>query len=150
MTPAAGRRILFHVPVVHSAEDLGSLAQGAKERLTALIGREAATRRIAAIAGWWRELDRHVSGLPIDWERTRLYQDGLPVCQHELAIARCDRAVGVKRQQLADLGIDALGRQVAGRGRLRRVDVTNAHHHAHRIRRSNSPRSFEQPRFSIT
>lgn len=86
MTPAAGRRILFHVPVVHSAEDLGSLAQGAKERLTAVIGREAATRRIAAIAGWWRELDRHVSGLPIDWERTRLYQDGLPVCQHELAI----------------------------------------------------------------
>lgn len=82
----SGRRVLVHVPVIHSAEDLGSFAQGARDRMSALIGREAAAKRAAAIQAWWRELGEQVTGLPLDWEKTRLYQDGLPVCEHELAI----------------------------------------------------------------
>lgn len=84
--PSPGRRVLVHVPVIHSAEDLGSFAQGARERLSAILGKEAVARRIAAIATWWRDLEKRVSSLPLEWEKTRLYQDGLPVCEHELAI----------------------------------------------------------------
>lgn len=86
-TPVApGRRILVHIPVIHSAQDLGSFAQGARERLSSLVGPDAAKKRIAAIDAWWRELAHQVEGLPLDWNKTRLYQDGLPVCAHELAI----------------------------------------------------------------
>lgn len=79
-------RVLVYIPVIHSAADLGSLAQGARERLAQVIGRAAADQRIAAIQGWWRELGRRLDSLPVDWNRTRLYQDGLPVCEHEMAI----------------------------------------------------------------
>lgn len=79
-------RLLVYIPVVHSAADLGSLAQGARERLAQVIGKAAVEQRIAAIHAWWRELGRRVDALPIDWTRARLYQDGLPVCEHEMAI----------------------------------------------------------------
>lgn len=79
-------RLLVHVPVVHSAADLGSLAHGARERLARAIGKDAADRRIAAVHAWWRELGERIDALTLDWKKTRLYQDGLPVCEHEMAI----------------------------------------------------------------
>ncbi len=82
----SGRRTLIHVPIVHSAQDLGSFAQGARDRMSAVLGHDAAKRRAAAIDAWWRELRRRVTTLPLVWEQTRLYQDGLPICEHELAI----------------------------------------------------------------
>ena len=86
--PEGPRRILFHVPIVHTAEDLGSMAEETRNRLSKALGAEAVARRTATIVAFWSALEGRICALPLAWDRTRLYQDGLPVGGHELAIVK--------------------------------------------------------------
>lgn len=81
-------RSLTVVPVIHSEQDLGSFAEETRIRMAAALGPAAAAQRAAAISSWWSGLSACVSQLPLDWHHTRLYQDGLPVCEHELVIVK--------------------------------------------------------------
>jgi hypothetical protein len=48
----------------------------------------------------WEGLSSKLSALPLPWQRTRLYQDGLPVCGREHDIVRDLAAKGSRNHQL--------------------------------------------------
>ncbi|MBI3071362.1 MAG: hypothetical protein HYY84_04460 [Deltaproteobacteria bacterium] len=81
-------RSLIYVPVVHSAVDLGSVADEVLRQVRSAFGADASERRAASIEAMWVGLREKLLALPLDWQRTRLYQDGLPVCGREEDIVR--------------------------------------------------------------
>jgi hypothetical protein len=68
-------RTLIIVPIVHSREDMGSLASDSAQGLA------EATRRGAA---FWSALIERVESLGQDWNGVKVYQDGLPDTLPEL------------------------------------------------------------------
>ena len=76
-------RSLIYVPIIHLEVDLGSMAEELKERFEEAFGPEKWVRRYAAIEAMWEGLRSKLLALPLAWQRTRLYQDGLPVCGRE-------------------------------------------------------------------
>jgi hypothetical protein len=68
-------RTLIIVPIVHSREDMGSLAPDS------VRGVDEATRRGAA---FWSSMRKRVESLNRDWNGVKVYQDGLPDALPEL------------------------------------------------------------------
>ncbi|HRI55149.1 MAG TPA: hypothetical protein PLW65_33670 [Pseudomonadota bacterium] len=87
-------RRLYYVPIVHTQEDLGSLAESAQAQTTARLGAAAWEEKQRAGAEYWERVASWVDALPSELPGFRLYQDGLPVCGSE------DRIVA----ELADKG----------------------------------------------
>ncbi len=93
-------RALIYVPIIHSAVDLGSMAEDLKRRFAETFGSAEWERRHLSIEAMWDGLKSKLLALPIVWERTRLYQDGLPVCGREQAIVYELAAKGGRNHQL--------------------------------------------------
>ena len=80
------RRLLVHIPIVHSQTDMGSASDALRQAYIDDKGAEAWEQSRQAIAGFWHELERRIESLDLDYSRVRLYQDGLPVCGYERKI----------------------------------------------------------------
>jgi hypothetical protein len=93
-------RALIYVPIVHSEVELGSIADEFRRRFQEAFGAEQWTRRFASVEAMWEGLSSNLSALPLPWQRTRLYQDGLPVCGREHDIVRDLAAKGSRNHQL--------------------------------------------------
>jgi hypothetical protein len=93
-------RALIYVPIVHSEVDLGSLAADLKRRFAEAFGTAEWARRHTSIEAMWDGLRSKLFALPLAWERTRLYQDGLPVCGREQEIVQELAAKGGRNHQL--------------------------------------------------
>jgi hypothetical protein len=93
-------RALIYVPIVHSEVELGSIADEFRRRFQEAFGAEQWTRRFASVEAMWEGLSSKLSALPLPWQRTRLYQDGLPVCGREHDIVRDLAAKGSRNHQL--------------------------------------------------
>ncbi len=76
-------RRLYYVPIVHTQEDLGSLAASAQAQTTARLGAAAWEEKQRAGAEYWERVASWVETLPAELPGFRLYQDGLPVCGSE-------------------------------------------------------------------
>lgn len=79
-------RYLIYFQVVHSSVDLGALATRVQTATSTTFGADAWRRHVQALDRFWNEVEGLLDGLYLDPKRTRLYQDGLPVCGHELEI----------------------------------------------------------------
>ena len=79
-------RRLIHVPIVHMADDFGSLAGFIRDEYGRSYGRQKWLEHVRAIRDRWRQIREQVMHLDLAWERIRLYQDGLPVCGKEREI----------------------------------------------------------------
>lgn len=79
-------RRLIHVQIVHTADDFGSLAGFIRDEYGRNYGRQKWREHIRAITEKWRQIREKVMNLDLEWERVRLYQDGLPVCGKEREI----------------------------------------------------------------
>lgn len=73
-------RSLLIVPVLHNAADLGSLAPHVREVYERLAGPSAWEEHRQAVEGLWNAVERLLAGRNLEPSKTRLYQDGLPVC----------------------------------------------------------------------
>jgi hypothetical protein len=93
-------RHLFYVPIIHSEADLGSLGDVVKRSVTESQGREAWAERQRRIEATWTDIRTALLALPISWSKTRIYQDGLPVCNNELAIVKDVAAKGSHNHRL--------------------------------------------------
>ena len=111
-------RTLIYVPIVHSEADLGSLACELNSRFKSAFGEEVLNRRRASIEDMWAGLERKLLALPLEWPRTKLYQDGLPVCGKEFEIVRDLACQGSRNYQillkLMELGAILTGTEDAG------------------------------------
>jgi len=88
------------IPVIHSAADLGSLAESVREHYLTRYGPAAWGRREQAVAAIWAEIARRIDRLGLDYGKTRIYQDGLPVCGQELGIVEKLAAAGSTNHQI--------------------------------------------------
>ncbi|MDD5309184.1 MAG: hypothetical protein PHU25_17870 [Deltaproteobacteria bacterium] len=93
-------RALIYVPIVHSEVDLGSMADEIRRRFEEVFGAAEWTRRFASVEAMWEGIRGKLSAVPLPWQRTRLYQDGLPVCGREQDIVRDLAAKGSRNHQL--------------------------------------------------
>jgi hypothetical protein len=93
-------RSLNYVPIVHSEADLGSVGGAVRQRFQEAFGQGAWERRFSSVDAMWEGLSRKLLGLPLDWTRTRLYQDGLPVCGRETEIVRDLARQGSRNHQI--------------------------------------------------
>jgi len=80
-------RKLIYVPVIHTEADMGSVAEPVKREYIQRYGVERWQEHINAINGMWRGIRQKILALELDYNQTKIYQDGLPVCNQELAIA---------------------------------------------------------------
>lgn len=91
---------LIYVPIVHSEADLGTMAGEVRRRFREVFGAEEWARRFASVEAMWGGLGAKLRTLPVDWTRTRLYQDGLPLCSREQQIVRDLADKGSRNHQL--------------------------------------------------
>jgi hypothetical protein len=97
-------RSLMWVPIIHSPEDLGGLRESIEDTYVERRGRAEWDAYVKNVGMLWKGVRLMIDGLKLDWPRVRLYQDGLPVCDHELAIVRELAQTGSDNHQLlADL-----------------------------------------------
>ena len=93
-------RTLIYVPIVHAEADMGSMAEELKQRFEAAYGPGKWAARQPSVRAMWQGIRSRVLALPIPWRRARVYQDGLPVCNHEIEIVRDVAAKGSENYAL--------------------------------------------------
>lgn len=81
-------RTLIYCPVIHSVVDLGALGKPVQSATHTALGAEAWRRRVHTVDQMWTEIERLIEAMHLDPARTRVYQDGLPICEHELDIVK--------------------------------------------------------------
>jgi hypothetical protein len=81
-------RPLIWIPIVHSPEDLGGLRESVHDTYVLRRGQAEWDAYVKNVDKLWKAIRLMVDGLSLDWPRVRLYQDGLPVCDHEEPIVR--------------------------------------------------------------
>jgi len=104
---------LVWVPIVHTQIDLGSVSESVRALHTRKVGREKWDHHTATIEELWRRIRQEIELLDLDYKRIRLYQDGLPDCDHELEIVRDLAKAGSQNHRLL-LELIARGAQLVG------------------------------------
>lgn len=84
----SGKRVLVHIPIVHSQADMGSYGSEIRRTYIAERGAKAWTDSRQAIDAFWQGLEQAILSREFDYSRVRIYQDALPVCGREADIIR--------------------------------------------------------------
>jgi len=93
-------RALIYVPIIHSQVDLGSMGPELRRRFEEAFGTAEWERRFASVDAMWEGLRDKLFALPLVWAKTRVYQDGLPLCGREHEIVRDLALQGSRNYQL--------------------------------------------------
>ena len=93
------REIIF-IPIVHSEVDLGSVSEELKREYIKIYGEEKWFEHTKTIEDFWEGIRREILSLPLDYNRLKLYQDGLPNCRRELEIVKKLASEGSKNHKL--------------------------------------------------
>lgn len=81
-------RELIYVPVIHTEVDMGTMLDLIKKEYLAKYGEEKWQQHLMAINSMWDGIREKIFNLNLPYKRTRIYQDGLPVCGKEIEIVR--------------------------------------------------------------
>ena len=76
-------RTLIYIPIIHSQVDMGALSGRIKRVTLQKLGEKGWKRKVNLIDKMWMEIEKVIDGLVLSYEKVRLYQDGLPVCDRE-------------------------------------------------------------------
>jgi len=79
-------RRLKYIPIIHSGVEMGSLYGTMKAEYIRRYGVSKWQEHNRVIEDFWKGIRKKVFGLKLDYPKTRLYQDGLPVCGKEMNI----------------------------------------------------------------
>jgi hypothetical protein len=96
----AAMRQLVHIPIIHNSVDLGSLSSLVQEHYAKICGKPGWNQREDAIEALWRHIAASLDALRLEARKTRLYQDGLPICDFEEQIVRELAKAGSSNHQL--------------------------------------------------
>jgi hypothetical protein len=88
------------VPVIHTAADLGSLAAPVRAHYDRQLGPSGWKNRERAVEKLWDSIRQKLAALHLDYKEVLIYQDGLPVCQHEMEIVGELARAGSRNHQL--------------------------------------------------
>ncbi len=74
-------RVLNYFPIVHSQSEMGSLGQAIMKVTQQKFGKRAWQDKVDLVSRFWCCIEDVVfKNLALPYSRTRVYQDGLPVC----------------------------------------------------------------------
>jgi hypothetical protein len=82
---ASGRKLVY-IPIIHTLADMGTLGAAVRGMKLSALGRQGLTHHAAVVENMWAQIESVVAKLPVTPGSMRVYQDGLPVCRHELEI----------------------------------------------------------------
>ncbi|MCF7888934.1 MAG: hypothetical protein K9L78_02340 [Victivallales bacterium] len=82
------KRKIIYIPIVHSEDDMGSLAEFVKKEYERKISRKQWQQHNITVKKLWVEIRDCVLDLNLNWGKSRIYQDGLPICGKELIITK--------------------------------------------------------------
>lgn len=106
-------RILYHYPIVHSQSEMGAFSETIRKVTLEKLGERVWRRKVTLIGKLWRRIEESVDALGLDCARTRVYQDGLPVCGKESEIISDIARLGSPNHQLL-LRLQARGAAIMG------------------------------------
>lgn len=93
-------REIIYIPIVHSEIDLGSVSEELKGEYIKIYGEEKWFEHTRTIEDFWEGIRREILSLPLDYNKVKLYQDGLPNCGRELEIVKKLASEGSKNHKL--------------------------------------------------
>ncbi len=93
-------RRLVHIPMIHSAVELGSLSVSVRAHYAKVVGHRAWSQREQVVGEVWKHIRESIRALHLDEQHVRIYQDGLPVCGFEETIVRELAKAGSYNHQL--------------------------------------------------
>lgn len=93
-------RRLIYLPIIHTQADMGALRDAVVKASLQKMGRVGLDRHLAVIDKVWTEIEACLDGLDLPFDRVRLYQDGLPVCDREVEIVTELARAGSRNHQL--------------------------------------------------
>ena len=93
-------RRLIHIPIIHTAADLGSLSKFVQAHYTKVCGQTSWRQREDVVKALWTDIQTNLDALRLDARKTRIYQDGLPICGFEERIVRELAQAGSSNHQL--------------------------------------------------
>lgn len=82
------QRVLYYFPILHSRADMGGLGEQTAMKAIEKIGLAKWEAQCRSIEQGWARIEELIESLHLGYPSCRLYQDGLPVCGHELLIVR--------------------------------------------------------------
>ncbi|MBZ5520655.1 MAG: hypothetical protein LAP21_00210 [Acidobacteriia bacterium] len=110
---SANGRVLIHFSIIHMQADLGEAGRTVQQITIRKLGLAGWQQNLRKIDRLWNMIEQDVAGLKVEWKKVRLYQDGLPVCGHELQIVNDLAAEGSRNyallQRLAGKGATIMG-----------------------------------------
>ena len=93
-------RRLVHIPIIHTSADLGSLSELVQAYYAKVCGTTSWSRREQIVKAIWSDIQTNLDALCLDGRKTRIYQDGLPICGFEERIVRELANAGSSNHQL--------------------------------------------------
>ena len=93
-------RKLFHIPIIHTPEDMGSHKAEVKKEYIAKHGLSKWNDHNKMVDKFWQELGTILLTLPVDYAKVKVYQDGLPVFGRELELVGELAKTGNRNYQL--------------------------------------------------
>jgi hypothetical protein len=80
-------RTLFYFPVMHSQSEMGALGQSIMRVTQQKLGQPGWQRKVDLVGRFWASVESIVfTDLALPYAQTRVYQDGLPICDKEAEI----------------------------------------------------------------
>jgi hypothetical protein len=79
-------RTLLYFPIVHSQLDMGALSESVRKVTLQKLGERVWRRKVNLVKRFWSDVETILNKLTLSYAQTRVYQDGLPVCEKELDI----------------------------------------------------------------
>jgi len=93
-------REIIYIPIIHSEVDMGSVSEELKREYIKRYGEERWLEHTRTIEGLWERIRKEILSLPLDYNKVKLYQDGLPKCGRELEIVKKLASEGSENHKL--------------------------------------------------
>jgi hypothetical protein len=93
-------RGLKYIPIIHTGVEMGSMYEILKAEHIKRYGTQKWEEHNRIIEDFWKGIRKKVFNLNLDYQKTRLYQDGLPVCGKELEIVQELVKMGSRNHQI--------------------------------------------------
>ena len=79
-------RTLLYIPIIHSQSDMGALSESIRKVTLQKLGERVWRQKVNHVKRFWSDVESILNKLTLSYAQTRVYQDGLPICEKELDI----------------------------------------------------------------
>ncbi|MBP9014955.1 MAG: hypothetical protein KBH15_00425 [Candidatus Atribacteria bacterium] len=81
-------RRLIYIPIIHTELEMGLVATHLREEYVLKFGEEKWEEHLKLVNELWQWIKDKIESLQLNYEKVRIYQDGLPLCGKELEIVQ--------------------------------------------------------------